>query len=100
MSKSGYLRLMQAMLVGILVLMPAVLRGQNVTLDLKNVTVQEAVTQLQSQGNYTIVINAEDVDLQKRILEEGGDFNTRACHNPLDTTKGKKPSKLVLTLCR
>ena len=67
MSKSGYLRLMQAMLVGILVLMPAVLRGQNVTLDLKNVTVQEAVTQLQSQGNYTIVINAEDVDLQKRI---------------------------------
>ncbi|MCR5519710.1 MAG: TonB-dependent receptor [Bacteroidales bacterium] len=34
---------------------------------MKNVTVQEAVTQLQSQGNYTIIINSGDVDLQKRV---------------------------------
>lgn len=41
--------------------------AQNVTLDLRGVTVQEAVTQLQSQGNYTIVINSDEVNLQKRI---------------------------------
>ena len=41
--------------------------AQNVTLNLRGVTVQEAVTQLQSQGNYTIVINSDEVDLQKRI---------------------------------
>lgn len=30
------------------------------------------------------------MDLQKRILEEGGVFNTRACHNPLDNNEGEK----------
>lgn len=41
--------------------------AQNVTLSLRDVTVQEAVTQLQSQGNYTIVINSDEVDLNKRV---------------------------------
>ena len=56
-----------AMLLAVL-LLPLGLFAQNVTLLLKNVTVQEAVTRLQSQGNYTIVVNSEAVDLQKRIL--------------------------------
>lgn len=55
-----------AMLLAVL-LLPLGLFAQNVTLLLKNVTVQEAVTRLQSQGNYTIVVNSEAVDLQKRI---------------------------------
>ena len=41
--------------------------AQNITMSLHNVTVQEAVTQLQSQGNYTIVINSGEVDLKKRV---------------------------------
>ena len=48
-------------------LLSAAALAQNVTLDLRGVTVQEAVTQLQSQGNYTIVINSDEVDLQKRV---------------------------------
>ena len=36
-------------------------------------TVQEAVTRLQSQGNYTIVVNSEVVDLQKRITVSAKD---------------------------
>ena len=67
MSKSSHLRILRATLVSFALLVPMLLGAQNVTLELKNVTVQEAVTRLQSQGNYTIVINADDVDLQKRI---------------------------------
>ncbi len=67
MSKSSQLRTLRAMLVSLALLAPILAGAQNVTLDLKDVTVQEAVTMLQSQGNYTIVINAENVDLQKRI---------------------------------
>ena len=67
MSKSSHLRTLRAMLVSLALLVPILVGAQNVTLELKDVTVQEAVTRLQSQGNYTIVINAENVDLQKRI---------------------------------
>ena len=67
MSKSSHLRTLRAMLVSLALLVPILVGAQNVTLELKDVTVQEAVTMLQSQGNYTIVINAENVDLQKRI---------------------------------
>ena len=62
-----YLRIFRAMLVLTALLVPTMLGAQNVTMDARNVSVQEAVTILQSQGNYTIVINADDVDLQKRI---------------------------------
>ena len=62
-----YLRILRAMLVLTALLAPMKLGAQNVTMDARNVSVQEAVTILQSQGNYTIVINADDVDLQKRI---------------------------------
>ena len=67
MSKSSHLRTLRATLVLLALLVPVFLGAQNVTLDARNVSVQEAVTILQSQGNYTIVINADDVDLQKRI---------------------------------
>ena len=40
--------------------------AQNVTLNFSG-TLQQAITQLQSQGNYTIVINSGDVDLQKHV---------------------------------
>ena len=67
MIQSDFMRLVRATVVTIALLLPAWLGAQNVTLDLKDVTVQEAVTALQSQGNYTIVINADDADLQRKI---------------------------------
>ena len=60
-------RTYRAILVSLTLLVPLLAGAQNVTLEMKDATVQEAVTRLQSQGNYTIVINAENVDLQKRI---------------------------------
>ena len=67
MIPSDFLRHLRSILVTVALLLPAWLSAQNVTLNLKDVSVQEAVTQLQSQGNYTIVINADDVDLQRRV---------------------------------
>jgi TonB-linked SusC/RagA family outer membrane protein len=55
------------MMVALALMLPLAAGAQTVTLNLRDVTVQEAVTQLQSQGNYTIVINSDDVDLQKRV---------------------------------
>ena len=67
MCKSDLLRLVRVMMVALALMLPLAAGAQNVTLNLRDVTVQEAVTQLQSQGNYTIVINSDDVDLQKRV---------------------------------
>ena len=57
----------KAFTVFLALLLPLLGMAQNVTLELRNVSVQEAVAKLQAQGNYTIVINADDVDLQKRV---------------------------------
>ncbi|MBR4775744.1 MAG: TonB-dependent receptor [Bacteroidales bacterium] len=73
MSKSSHLRILRATLVLFALLVPLFLSAQNVTLDVKGATVQQAVTLLQSQGNYTIVINADDVDLQKRVTVSAKD---------------------------
>ena len=67
MLPSDFLRSLRSILVTVALLLPVWLGAQNVTLNLKDVSVQEAVTQLQSQGNYTIVISADDVDLQRRV---------------------------------
>ena len=67
MCKSDLLRLVRVMMVALALMLPLAAGAQNVTLNLRDVTVQEAVTQLQSQGNYTIVINSDDVDLKKRV---------------------------------
>ena len=58
MLPSDFLRSLRSILVTVALLLPVWLGAQNVTLNLKDVSVQEAVTQLQSQGNYTIVISA------------------------------------------
>ena len=60
-------RIVRAMVFSLFLLLPLGLGAQNVSLELKNATVQEAVTVLQSQGNYTIVINSDEVDLGRRI---------------------------------
>ena len=67
MIPSDFLRPVRTILVTVALLFPAWLGAQNVTLNLKDVSVQEAVMQLQSQGNYTIVINADDADLQRKV---------------------------------
>ena len=67
MSKTVLQRFVRVAMLCFALVLPLGLHAQGVTLNLKNVTVQEAVTRLQSQGNYTIVVNSEVVDLQKRI---------------------------------
>ena len=67
MRKTVLQRCVRMAMLFVVLLLPLGLAAQNVTLKLKDVTVQEAVTRLQSQGNYTIVVNSEAVDLQKRI---------------------------------
>ena len=53
MSKTCLLRMLRATLVLLALLLPISLGAQNVTMEVKDVTVQQAVTLLQSQGNYT-----------------------------------------------
>ena len=67
MSKTVLQRLVRVAMLSFALLLPHGLHAQGVTLNLKDVTVLEAVTRLQSQGNFTIVINSEEVDLQKRV---------------------------------
>ena len=67
MRKTVFQRILRVMVLSISLLLPLSLGAQRVSLELKNATVQEAVTQLQSQGNYTIVINSDEVDLGRRI---------------------------------
>jgi type II secretory pathway component GspD/PulD (secretin) len=74
MLPSDFLRSLRSILVTVALLLPVWLGAQNVTLNLKDVSVQEAVTQLQSQGNYTIVISADDVDLQRRVSVSAKDM--------------------------
>ena len=67
MRKTVFRRLVRTLVLSLSMLIPLSLNAQRVTLELRNATVQEAVTTLQSQGNYTIVINSDEVDLGKRI---------------------------------
>ena len=67
MSNTVLQRFLRTAMLSLLLLIPLGLSAQNVTLELKDATVQEAVSQLQSQGNYTIVINSDDVDLTRRV---------------------------------
>ena len=46
---------------------PLSLSAQNINLSMKNVTVQEAITALNQSENYSIILNADEVDLGKRI---------------------------------
>lgn len=41
--------------------------AQNITLNLKNVTVREAIARLHSEGNYSIVVNAGDIDMDRTV---------------------------------
>lgn len=67
MTKLFLKRFILAFLVFAALCLPGVVYAQNLSLELKNVTVQEAITRLQSQGTYTVVILSDDVDLQKRV---------------------------------
>lgn len=51
-----------------LVLMtPLSMSAQQISLSMKNVTVQEAITALNQSENYSIILNADEVDLNRRI---------------------------------
>ena len=67
MTRSFLTSILYAILMALALMLPMEMHAQNVSLELKNVTVQEAVTKLQAQGHYTIVILSDDVDLQKRV---------------------------------
>ena len=49
------------------IMAPASLSAQQIDLSMKNVTVQEAITALNQSENYSIILNADEVDLGKRI---------------------------------
>ena len=67
MTRSFLTNFLYAILMAFSLMLPMEMHAQNVSLELKNVTVQEAVTKLQAQGHFTIVILSDDVDLQKRV---------------------------------
>ena len=46
---------------------PLSMSAQKINLSMKNVTVQEAITALNQSENYSIILNADEVDLGKRI---------------------------------
>lgn len=69
-----FLHFVRRVLTVVFVLLPAGLFAQNLTLEFKDVTVQEAIVKLQLQGNYTIVVHAENVDLSKRISVSAKDL--------------------------
>ncbi len=46
---------------------PISLSAQKIDLSMKNVTVQEAISALNKSENYSIILNADEVDLNKRI---------------------------------
>lgn len=49
------------------ILTPLSLSAQKINLSMKNVTVQEAITALNQSENYSIILNADEVDLTRRI---------------------------------
>ena len=67
MNRATIIRFLRNALLVLVFLLPFRLTAQNISLELKDVTVQEAILQLQLQGNYTIVVQANDVDLLKKV---------------------------------
>ena len=63
----GRLRRLLLMVVFCVFLAPLSLSEQKINLSMKNVTVQEAITALNQSENYSIILNADEVDLAKRI---------------------------------
>lgn len=49
------------------VMMPLSVSAQNISLTMQNVTVQQAITALNRTANYSVVLNADDIDLSKKI---------------------------------
>ena len=54
-------------LVALMMIVPSVLSAQNIDLKLKNVTVQDAITILHQNESYSIIVNADDVNLKQKI---------------------------------
>ena len=52
---------------------PLSLSAQKINLSMKNVTDQEAITALTQSENYSIILNADEVDLGKRITVSAKD---------------------------
>ena len=48
-------------------MLPLEMSAQRISLTLKDVTVQEAVTALNQSSNYSVILNADEVDLGRRI---------------------------------
>ena len=63
----GRLRLFLLMIVFCGLLTPLSVSAQKINLSMKNVTVQQAITALNQSENYSVILNADEVDLGKRI---------------------------------
>lgn len=55
--------------------------AQNISLKLKDVTVQEAITSINRDANYSIVVKADDVDLTKRVTVDASNATIEAILN-------------------
>ena len=61
------LRHLLAVVAFCVLLTPLSALAQTINLQMRNVTVQEAITALNKSENYSVILNSDDVDLKKRV---------------------------------
>ena len=71
--KSGSLLrfLLMAVFCGLMVPLP--MSAQKINLSMKNVTVQQAVTALNQTENYSVILNADEIDLDRKVTVSAKD---------------------------
>ena len=71
--KSGSLLrfLLMAVFCGLMVPLPV--SAQKINLSMKNVTVQQAVTALNQTENYSVILNADEIDLDRKVTVSAKD---------------------------
>ena len=56
-----------SLFMAMMLFVPMALSAQSIDLKLKNVTVQDAITILHQNENYSIIVNSDDVNLKQKI---------------------------------
>ena len=57
--------LLMALFCGLMVPLP--MSAQTINFSVQNVTVQEAITALNKSENYSVILNADDIDLDRKV---------------------------------
>ena len=61
--------LMMAFVCGLMAPLP--MSAQKINFSVRNVTVQEAVSALNQSENYSVILNADDLDLDRKVSVSG-----------------------------